>query len=59
MEITKQTFLFMVDELANKNSKVKQLINDCKGYDNLPKNIKVLIDKELNITRSEKIELNL
>lgn len=56
MEITQKEFMKKLTVLANNNWKVKKLLSIEYGhgsYENLPQNIKDLIDKELNITRTE------
>lgn len=46
-----QFFDKMMPELSRSNWKVKSMINSMGGYDNLPTNIKKLIDKKLNVRR--------
>jgi hypothetical protein len=58
MEITKKKFAELLEDLATKNSKVKKLLADCGGFENLPAHIQAMIDFRLGITRGEKIILN-
>jgi hypothetical protein len=51
MEISKDEFDLKLQELADKNWKVKKLLDEFGDYDNLPRNIKNLIDKELGIVK--------
>ncbi len=53
MEITQEGFEIELQKLAEKNWKVKKLLSDHGGYNNLPQNIKTMIDKLLGITRTE------
>ncbi len=55
MEISQDEFDKRLNNLADKNWKVKNLLSEDKGhgrYEKLPQNVKDLIDKELGVTRT-------
>ena len=57
MKISHDDFEKRLNELADKNWKVKNLLSADKGhgsYEKLPQNIKDLIDKQMGVTRSNK-----
>ncbi len=52
MEITKEEFEKRLDELSSRNWKVRNILRDCGGYDKLDERVKLMIDKQIGITRS-------
>lgn len=57
MKITQQQFDELVQDFAERNWKVKNLLKEVGSYDALSDNIKRLIDKELKITRTSSMEI--
>lgn len=53
MKITQKQFDKLLQDLAEKNWKVKKLLEEAGSYNFLSSNIKRLIDKELKITRKQ------
>jgi len=54
MEITQTEFNAKLNELTEKNWKVKHILRDTPGgYENLAQRMKDLIDKELGIQRKD------
>lgn len=53
MGISQDEFDRKLNELADKNWKIKNILRDCGGFGNLAQLTKDLIDKELGIQRKE------
>lgn len=56
MEITKSEFDKKLNDVANQNWKIKKLLDDCGGYENFPKHLKLQLHNMMGVRVSNKYE---